>query len=481
MLNAGRRYDITFIDIPTGQFQMNTRLSRKLNLMYSLQDEIMKIKTGFCFEEKKYYYTSGLLCLSSYLKERNFTVGYVNYPKDKEKLKNMVMASRYIGFSTVTVSIDAVLSLAKRLKLMNPAVQIVLGGYHASYFARQLLKENWYLDGIITGEGEKAMHKLLSGIRKDQIEGFACRMPDGEIYINENVCILEESEIPECDFSLIEDDLNDYNIYIGTMRGCVGRCNFCINHTYWGKPRYILPEKIENTLKYLYERLDGVRLLHIIDNVFTLNIGRLEVLRHILLPFRERFVLECDTLASLIDEKRVRLLCDMNVIKVGLGFEDCSDKINKIAKKGVEISDNIKAAQTIREYAPDICVYAYWLIGLPGTSRESVEENISTIRYLISNEIVHIISPKIFIPYPGTEFWNKSAEYDIHINSYDWSSYERVSPPYPYYLGTFSEKQLEEALERMVDVCCFKYIKKWNICSDRLDRNNKVTWYGEIV
>lgn len=481
MLDTSKQYDIIFVDIPVGKFQMDAEMSHKLNIMYSLQDEVMKIKTGFQFKEKKYYYTSGLLCLSSYLKEHNFTVGYVNYPKDNNKLKNMVMTSRYVGFSTVTVSIKMVLALVRKLKRINPEVQIILGGYHASYYASQLLEENPYIDGIVIGEGEKAVYKLLSGARKDTIEGFSCRMPNGEIYENKNVCTLEENEIPGCDFSLIEDDINDYNIYLGTMRGCVGQCNFCINHTYWGMPRYIPLEKIAENLQFLYEHLNDICLIHIIDNVFTLNVERLEELKDILFPMKDKFVLECDTLASLIDERKVCLLRDMNVIKIGLGFEDCSDRINKIARKGVNISDNIKAAQIIRKYGSDICVYAYWLIGLPGTNSESVEENIQTIQNLIANEVVHIISPKIFIPYPGTEFWKRSEKYDLHINSYDWSKYERVSPPYPYYLGTFTEKQLEEALEKIVDVCCIEYIKKWSICLTDLDKTNKVTWYGEIV
>lgn len=138
MLDTSKQYDIIFVDIPVGKFQMDAEMSHKLNIMYSLQDEVMKIKTGFQFKEKKYYYTSGLLCLSSYLKEHNFTVGYVNYPKDNNKLKNMVMTSRYVGFSTVTVSIKMVLALARKLKRINPEVQIILGGYHASYYASVL-------------------------------------------------------------------------------------------------------------------------------------------------------------------------------------------------------------------------------------------------------------------------------------------------------------------------------------------------------
>ncbi|CVI72593.1 B12 binding domain protein [Eubacteriaceae bacterium CHKCI004] len=446
-------YDITFIDIPVKKFNIEDKLSKKLNNMYFFQNEIFKRQTGYEFEEKKYYYTSGILCLSTYLKERNFKVGYINYPKDKSKFIDMISKSKYIGFSTVTITIDTILNLARKIKILNPNIKILLGGYHASYCAQELLENNQALDGIIIGEGEETLAKILSGIEMEKIEGFAYIQSNGEYHINKRIHFLKEEDIPSPDFSLIESDLENYNIYIATMRGCIGKCNFCVNHNYWGKPRYISLNKIEDTFRYLYERINDLRLIHIIDNVFTLDIERLKKIKHLLNPYKSKFIFECDTLASLIDEQRVRLLQNMNIVKIGLGFEDCSDIIGKIAQKGVTISDNIKAAKTIRKYAPNICVYAYWLIGLPGTSINSVNQNIKMIRNLISREIVHIISPKIFIPYPGTNFWKKSREYNLYISSKSWSNYERISPPYPYHLKNFTEKQLEKALEDIIDVC----------------------------
>lgn len=474
-------YDITFIDIPVKKFDVEDELSKKLENMYSFQNEIFNRQTGYPFEEKKYYYTSGILCLSTYLKERNFKVGYINYPKDKHKFIAMITASRYIGFSTVTITINTILSLAKKIKTINPNVKILLGGYHASYCAQELLENNSYLDGVIIGEGEETLAKILSGNKVEKIEGFAYIQPNGKFQINKRTHFLKEEDIPSPDFSLIESDLENYNIYIATMRGCVGKCNFCINHNYWGKPRYISLDKIEHTFRYLYEKIKDLRLIHIIDNVFTLNVERLKRIKDLITPYKSKFIFECDTLASLIDEQRVRLLQNMNIVKIGLGFEDCTDTINKIAEKGVTISDNIKAAKIIRTYAPNICVYAYWLVGLPGTSIDSINQNIKMIRYLISKELVHIISPKIFIPYPGTNFWKKSTEYNLYISSKNWNDYERISPPYPYYLKNFTEKQLEKALEEIIDVCNEEYIKKWHLSCKNILSNDRTSWYGKII
>lgn len=132
----------------------------------------------------------------------------------------------------------------------------------------------------------------------------------------------------------------------------------------------------------------------------------------------------------------------------------------------------------ITKYAPHICVYAYWLIGLPGTSKESIEENIQAIKKLISQEIVHIISPKIFIPYPGTIFYEKSSDFNLYIVSKNFDNYERISPPYPYYLKDIMGIQLEDILQRLLDLCIGEYMKKWNLKCDDIGLEEYNTWYG---
>ena len=472
-------YDITLIDIPVKKYSVEDRLADKLNRMYSISDSVFNMVTGQNYGERKYYYSSGLLCLSTYLKERGHMVGYINYPKDESKLKSIISVSKYIGFSTVTVTIQDVLELAEKIKKWNPEIKIILGGYHATYCAKELLEKNEFIDGIIVGEGEKPLEQLLSGVAKEKINGFCYKLENEVVHINSEEHFLDEVEIPLPDFSLIENDIDDYNLYIGTMRGCIGKCKFCVNHNYWGRPRFISIEKIKTMFAYLNDIVRYPRLIHIIDNVFTVDKVRLANIRDIVLPYTNKFAFECDTLSCLIDKEKIEILEQMNVKKVGLGFEDCDDEIVKKANKSVTFYNNIKAAKMIREYASHICVYAYWLIGLPGTSKESVEKNIQAIKSLISHGVVHIISPKIFIPYPGTEFYEHSLDYNIHIISKDYETYERVSPPYPYYLDNISESQLEQSLRNVLDACIDEYIRKWNFNIKDEDRGRYNTWYEQ--
>lgn len=471
------RYDITFIDIPCKKFPQEKSFAKKLNTLYTINNIIIKEKTGYTLEEKQYYYSSGILCLSTYLKEKNFKIGYVNYPKDELIMKEKVLASKYVGFSTMTITIDTVLELAKKIKDWNPQIQILLGGYHATYFAEELLQNNLYIDGIILQEGEIPLAQILGGVPLDDVKGVCYKRANGTININNEVHFLEENEIPVPDFTLLENDIEDYNIYIGTTRGCVGKCNFCVNHNYWGKIRFLSIEKVEKLFRDLDKMIKKPCMIHIIDNVFTINKERLRKISNIIQPYKEKFVFECDTLSSLIDKEKINLLENMNVIKIGLGFEDCVDEINKIANKSVTIADNINAAIQINKFSKKICVYAYWLIGLPGTSKESVSKNIKMMRKLISEEIVHVISPKIFIPYPGTIFQKRSSEFGLYIVSKKWNNYERISPPYPYFLEEFTEIQLENALDQVLNTCIEEYIAKWNLDIKLLESEKNNTWY----
>lgn len=476
-MDASILYDITLIDIPVKRYSVDDRLADKLNTMYSMNDNIFNVVTGHNYDEKKYYYSSGLLCLSTYLKERGHTVGYINYPKDESKLKSMILVSEYVGFSTITITIQDILELAKKIKTWNPEIKIILGGYHATYCAKELLMENKFIYGIILGEGEIPLAQLLSGVVKDKIKGFCYKLENGEVHINREEHFLNEAEIPLPDFSLIENDIEDYNLYIGTMRGCVGKCKFCVNHNYWGKPRFVSIEKLEKMFSYLSNIISNPRLIHIIDNVFTIDKIRLEKISDIVLPYVNKFAFECDTLSCFVDKERIRILERMNVIKVGLGFEDCDNEIIKRANKIVTFCDNIKAVKMIKKYASHICIYAYWLIGLPGMSEESVEKNIRVLRSLISHELVHIISPKIFIPYPGTDFYEHSMDYNLYIISKDFENYERISPPYPYYLDNISSIQLEQILQKVLDTCMEGYVKKWDFIIKNVNIGKYNTWY----
>lgn len=471
-------FDIVFIDIPYISYEKDNELEKQMNIYHSECDDIIQKKTGIDASEKQYFYSMGILCLSSFLKKHfnHINVGYIHYYINFSQFEEYVKNARVLAFSTMTVTFKKIISLVYYAYSINPDIKIILGGYHATFFAHDILQTYDTIDCVFLREGEQSLLKYMLNLDKDLIQGIAFRRENGEIAINGIKEYLKDEDIPCPDYSLIEEYFPLFNIQLSTMRGCIGSCSFCVNSSYWSLPRYIPIQNIINELVYLKQHLKKGTVIHIIDNIFTINNQRLSELydgmkENNLLGY---FHFECDTFCKCVNIDNIRLLKDIGIFKICLGIEDCEDSVLKTAKKGASYLENITAAKLIRKEAPDICIYAYWILGLPGSSSEGLNNNIFQMQQLIEDNIVDIISPKIFIPYPGTYFYNNAKSFGIEITSYDWDLYERRNPPFPYHYDNLTESELYQYLIRAFQICHNAYMKKFALDAKKEEPDGKL-------
>lgn len=449
-------YDILFVDIPYVEYELDEELKEKMEIYRSDSDSIIYNLIGIEAREKPYYYSMGLLCLSSYVKKYipDIKIKYYHYYLNDGLFIEYCKEAKLIVFSTMTVTFNKVIKCCREVKKYNRNGKILLGGYHATYFARDILERYSFVDWVISYEGEVAFAKLLRGFSLVDIDGLTYRDENNVIRSNPpNKCLLGK-DIPIPDYSIIEPDIKKFNIQLQTMRGCTGKCNFCVNKNYWGIQRFREIDAIVYELKELKKRLPKGTIIHIIDNVFTLDKNRLKTMLFSLKnnDLLHYFAFECDTLATAIDKEVVEILDEMGVFKVGLGFEDCCEEVLNLAGKSNFFQKNVRAALKIKHYSNKICVYAYWLLGLPGTTSNTLKYNVETISKLLRENIVDIVSPKIFIPYPGTEFYKNSEEYFSDNISDNWDEYERRNPPFPYKYRNISDEEIYNGLMEIFDV-----------------------------
>lgn len=457
-------YDVLLVDIPYVEYELDKRLNEKIKVYRSDSESIIHNVTGIEAKEKAYYYSMGLLCLSTSAKEHipGIRIKYYHYYLNNGSFAEYCKDVKLVVFSTMTVTFNKIIECCREVKKYNKNSKILLGGYHATYFAKDILEKYSFIDWIISYEGEIAFVELLKGIPFSDIKGLTYRDQNNKVNSNPTGgCILGE-EIPMPDYSIIEPDIKYFNIQLQTMRGCIGKCNFCVNKNYWGSQRFRKIEDVISELKELKKKLPQGTVVHLIDNVFTLDKERLKKLYSALKnnDLLYYFVFECDTLATTVDKEIVEILDEMGVFKIGLGFEDCCEDVLKLAGKNNFFQKNVQAALQIKQYSTKICVYAYWLLGLPGTTTETLECNLKMIDTLIRDNVVDIVSPKIFIPYPGTEFYKNSEKYFSKSISDDWDNYERRNPPFPYKYKNISDKEIYDGLMEVFDICHKNYLCK---------------------
>ncbi|RLG07491.1 MAG: B12-binding domain-containing radical SAM protein, partial [Thaumarchaeota archaeon] len=90
-----------------------------------------------------------------------------------EDLSFQDLARRIHGFDPDVVGVTATTSMildayevARIAKEVNRDTFVILGGPHATFMAREVLRECPYLDLVVRGEGEETLRELLKRLRK---------------------------------------------------------------------------------------------------------------------------------------------------------------------------------------------------------------------------------------------------------------------------------------------------------------------------
>ncbi|MEW6601169.1 MAG: cobalamin-dependent protein, partial [Nitrospirota bacterium] len=144
----------------------------------------------------------------------------------------------FIGFTATTSSFPDAYRQAEEIKRIFPEIRIVFGGVHVSALREKVLESFPAIDYVVTGEGEKAMHELVSGAAVENIQGLIYRNGSG---ISANVLrtdLCELDDIPFPAYDKLEGFPGAYypplfnypkspSATIISSRGCPYQCSYC--------------------------------------------------------------------------------------------------------------------------------------------------------------------------------------------------------------------------------------------------------------
>ena len=170
-----------------------------------------------------------------------------------------------IGFSTYIWNKKLVLLLAKKVKQYKPGVKVVLGGPEVSYNAKTILEENFFVDFIISGEGEEPFEQIAKDVPYEEIDGLSFRK-NGTIVIKPPHVSKFDPPFPYTDEYL--KALNNRIAYIETSRGCPFNCAFCLSGRCGGVRFFDLDE---SKRKILLLANSGTQTVKFIDRTFNAN------------------------------------------------------------------------------------------------------------------------------------------------------------------------------------------------------------------
>ncbi|PVX26029.1 MAG: B12-binding domain-containing radical SAM protein [Candidatus Bathyarchaeum sp.] len=394
----------------------------------------------------------GMGYLAAVLEKNGYTVDVIdcqalNISFDEFKQELSKRKPDLVGITSITLTYNPALEIAKIAKEVHPNCVTVLGGPHVTFWDENALQECSAVDIVVRQEGEytllELVQKLEAGKPLDDIIGTTCRK-DGKIVKNPARPLIEDLDslpFPARHLWPLEELRKMEDIfYMTTSRGCTSWCDFCAAVRMFGR-RYRMrsPKSIVDELEYLNKTFNATKFTFC-DDAFTIDQPRIEELCKEIKARNLKIVWNCGTRVDKVTKELLIKMKDAGCVSVWFGVESGSQEVLNVMHKGISTSQTITAIGWVRELGltpvPNV------LLGYPGETKESAWQTIKFVQKVSPDNLAFY---NIATPLPGTPMYDQVKE-NGWLKITDFDKYDCKTPIFE--TPTMSMKELEEISEK---------------------------------
>src|SRR5215831_4459943 len=302
---------------------------------------------------------------------------------------------------------------AEALKAENQDLVVGFVGPKVAVQPERSLHASAAIDFVAREEFDFTIAEVAEGRPLASVAGISFKDPNGRVIRNPDRDMLEDMDRLPFVTPVYKRDLRPEDYYIGyllhpyvslyTGRGCRSRCTFCLWPQTVGGHRY-RTRSVENVLAeagLVRELFPQVKELFFDDDTFTDDRPRAEAIARGL--GRLGLVWSCNAKAN-VPRETLQVMRDNGLRLLLVGYESGNQQILINIKKGLRVERARRFAADCRDLG--ITVHGTFIIGLPGETRETIQE---TIRF--AREVnPHTIQVSVAAPYPGTELHRQAVE-----------------------------------------------------------------------
>jgi hopanoid biosynthesis associated radical SAM protein HpnJ len=302
---------------------------------------------------------------------------------------------------------------AEALKAENQDLVIGFVGPKVAVQSERSLRASAAIDFVAREEFDFTIAEVAEGRPLASVAGISFKDPNGRVIRNPDRDMLEDMDRLPFVTPVYKRDLRPEDYYIGyllhpyislyTGRGCRSRCTFCLWPQTVGGHRY-RTRSVDNVLAeaaLVRQLFPQMKELFFDDDTFTDDRPRAEAIARGL--GRLGLTWSCNAKAN-VPRETLKVLKDNGLRLLLVGYESGNQQILINIKKGLRVERARRFAADCRELG--ITVHGTFILGLPGETRETIEE---TIRF--AREVnPHTIQVSVAAPYPGTELHRQAVE-----------------------------------------------------------------------
>ncbi len=377
----------------------------------------------------------GILYIGTILKENGYSVSLLDaaakfYDKDKVLSWIKQIKPDILGISVFSVAFLPAINLIKYIKEFDPSIKVILGHYHPTMEAENILKKyGKYVDYCIRGEGEFTFLELCKFLEKqndslpENINGLAFRNADNKIIITPDAPLIKDLDaLPFPDRTLIDYDYKwnfsgfDFSksklTSIISSRGCPFNCAYCAC-TKFAKRQFRMrsPENIVEEM--LFIQAQGYTQLNFVDDNFTLLPKRTIKICELIKKEKIDIDWHTDGRVDQTSQEMLNWMRKSGCKSMWYGFETANQRILNLYNKRTKIAQFNEAIKKTRKAKIDLIVGLFML----GAPTETLDEVKNTIEFAINSDIDVPFFNVVEI-FPGIQFWDDYISKGI-INAHD--------------------------------------------------------------
>ncbi len=311
-----------------------------------------------------------------------------------------------VGFTMATLDYAEALRLIRGVK-REFAVDVVVGGPHASCMRESLLEEHREIDFGVVMEGEQTLMDLVSGKAPRDIPGLLHRTDSGVVFTGERPFVKDLDAIPFPRYQKFE--MGKYlkrSVGVITSRGCPHQCTYCpVRLTSGNRMRLRSADNVLEEIAYWRDR--GYHTIDIWDDNFTINRKRVHAICDGIIQRGMRPLvlnLPNGVRADRVNREMLRKMKAVGFRKIAFGVEGGNNRVLRLLRKGERM-------ETIERAIRDACdagldVILFFLIGTPGETMADIEDSFRlALRHPVAGANFYNL-----IPFPRTELFERVSE-----------------------------------------------------------------------
>lgn len=315
-----------------------------------------------------------------------------------------------VVFRVLYWNVGFVMKLAKACRWAHAVKG--LWGYDTFAHPEEYLKKDF--DFIVQDEPELSLYEMAmlkrNGESIGKASGIVYKDKDIKSFVyGENRVIPDIDTIPSPYLNGMIPVDNTTSVYWEIARGCLFKCDFCVDFSHGGNLRYHSFGYLEKELKFFAEK--GVTQLIVGCPIANLSHQHFVKILEMIEKYLPNAIFEIQVRPDLLSKSDIEMLAEMNVF-LNLGIQTTNQKVHENLLTSFNVNRALANIKYMANF-PSLMFGIDIIGGLPNLTYADFLNDLETVFNLwpVSINVLHLSM------YPGTEIYDRIREFKYNVES----------------------------------------------------------------